>query len=358
MTASSIGAVDECALLHPVPLRIQPRAGLRLGLRTCSILAVAGYLPQRVVTNAEIGRALGDDGEWILHRTGIRERRWAADNEFTSDLAAQAAAKVLAKARLQASALDLILVATNTPDMMFPATACLVQAKLDARQCPAFDLKAGGAGFLYALEIGRQFVVSRTFDTVLVIGAEKLSTVLDSKDRSTCALFADGAGAAILRHHRDASGIYSARLGSDSDEADLLHVRGGGSRIPASYESVAGGLHFLRMLGKRTFKQAVLAMCVAAAEALRRSDLALSQIACIIPHQANRRLIEAFEKRLGAAPGQVFMNLEKVGNTSAASIPIALAEAVEIGRVKPGDRVLLVAFGSGLTWGATVIDWD
>jgi 3-oxoacyl-[acyl-carrier-protein] synthase-3 len=309
------------------------------------------------VTNAEIGRAIGDDGEWILRRTGIRERRRAAENEFTSDLAANAAANALAKAGLQSSDVDLILVATNTPDMMFPATACLVQAKLGARQCAAFDLKAGGAGFLHALEVGRQFVISRTFDTVLVIGAEKLSTVLDEKDRSTCTIFGDGAGAAVLQHRPGASGILCAALGADGGKAELLQLRGGGCRMPASGESVAGGQHFLRMLGQRTFKHAVLAMCAAAGNVLRQSEVTLPEVACIIPHQANRRLVEAFAERIGATTGQVFMNLATVGNTSAASIPIALAEAVEIGRVKRGDLVLLVGFGSGLTWGATILEW-
>jgi 3-oxoacyl-[acyl-carrier-protein] synthase-3 len=348
MTASTIDAVAA---------RIHPRSALRLGLRTCSILSVAAYLPHQVVTNAEIGRALGDQGEWILRRTGVSERRRAAENEFTSDLAVHAAANALTQAGLCASDLDLILVATNTPDMMFPATACLVQAKLGAHRCPAFDLKAGGAGFLYALEIGRQFVVSRTSDTVMVIGAEKLSTVLDGKDRATCAIFGDGAGAAVLQHRPGAAGILCTPLGTDGAKAELLHILGGGCRLPTSRESVTGGQHFLRMLGQRTFKQAVLAMCAAAGEALLHSQITLRQIACIIPHQANRRLVEAFAKRVGAAAGQVFMNLENVGNTSTASIPIALAEAVEIGRVKRGDRVLLVGFGSGLTWGATILEW-
>lgn len=357
MTKSTIDAAAKGAVSGSASARFHPRQVFRLGLRTCSIVGVAASLPQRVVTNAEIGRALGDDGEWIWQRTGIRERRRAADNEFTSDLATHAAANALSKAGLQASDLDLILVATNTPDMMFPATACLVQAKLGARRCAAFDLKAGGSGFLYALEIGRQFVVSRSFDTVMVIGAEKLSTVLDGKDRSTCSIFGDGAGAAVLQDRPGAAGILCAALGADGEKAELLHLRGGGCRMPASGDSVAGGQHFLRMLGQRTFKHAVLAMCAAAVKALRQSNVSLPDVACIVPHQANRRLVEAFAKRIGATPGQVFMNLENVGNTSAASIPIALAEALEIGRVKRGDLVLLVGFGSGLTWAATIFEW-
>lgn len=343
-------AVSKHSLVNP-----RVRHGLRL--RSCSITAVASYQPERVLTNADVGKKIGDDGEWILPSTGIRERRIAAENEFTSDLAAQAALRALHKANLCAKDLDLILVATNTPDMMFPATACLVQAKLGARQCPALDLKAGGAGFLYALEIGGQFIASRTFDTVLVIGAEKLSTILDWRDRDTCVLFGDGAGAAILQHCSRSTGLLVSSLGSDGAKCDLLAMSAGGSRIPASQESVTHGLHFLRMQGKETFKHAVTAMCGAAEDALRQCDLTVSQIKCIVPHQSNQRIIDAFTRRMGATPAQVFMNLATVGNTSAASIPIALAEAVETGRVKPGDLVLLVAFGSGLSWGATVVEW-
>jgi 3-oxoacyl-[acyl-carrier-protein] synthase-3 len=339
------------------PWLANPRLRHGLGLRTCSVAAVASYVPERVLTNAEVGKGFGEDGEWILSRTGIRERRIAAKSEFTSDLAAQAALSALQKAKLQATDLDLILVATNTPDMLFPATACLVQAKIGARRCPALDLKAGGAGFLYALEIGQQFIASHTCETVLVVGAEKLSSILDWRDRDTCVLFGDGAGAAILQHCSRSPGLLVSSFGSDGTKCDLLSMRAGGSRIPASQESVTRGLHFLRMQGKETFKQAVAAMTDAAEDVLRRGGLTMPQIKRIIPHQSNRRIIDAFAKRIGATPGQVFTNLEKFGNTSAASIPIALADAVEVGRVTTGDLVLLVAFGSGLTWGAMVLEW-
>jgi len=336
---------------------VNPRLRHGLGLRTCSVTAVASYLPERVLTNAEVGAGFGKDGEWILSRTGIRERRIAAQNEFTSDLATRAALNALQKANLQAKDLDLILVATNTPDMLFPATACLVQARIGARRCPALDLKAGGAGFLYALEIGQQFITSHTCESVLVVGAEKLSTILDWHDRDTCVLFGDGAGAVILQHRPHSAGLLVSHLGSDGDKCDLLSVSAGGSRIPASLESVTRGLHFLRMQGKDTFKRAVSAMSDAAEAALQRCGLVMPEIQCIIPHQSNRRIIDAFAKRMGATPGQVFMNLEKFGNTSAASLPIALADAVENGRVNAGDLVMLAAFGSGLTWGATILEW-
>jgi 3-oxoacyl-[acyl-carrier-protein] synthase-3 len=336
---------------------VNPRARHDLRLRSCSITAVASYLPERVLTNADIGKRLGETGEWILPRTGIRERRIASGNEFTSDLAAQAALRALDRASLDAKNLDLILVATNTSDMFFPATACLVQAKIGARRCPALDLKAGGAGFLSALEIGSQFIGCQTFETVLVIGAEKLSTILDWDDRDTCVLFGDGAGAVILQHRPHAAGLLVSSLGSDGSKCKLLSIAAGGSRVPTTQESVAGGLHFLRMHGGGTFKHAVIAMCEAVHDALQQSGVALSQIKCIIPHQSNRRIIDAFVRRVGAAPDQLFVNLERVGNTSAASIPIALAEAAETGRVRRGDLILLVAFGGGLTWGATVVEW-
>lgn len=336
---------------------IQPRPGLKLGLRTCSLIGIGAYLPKRVVTNAEIGLSLGEDGGWIYHRTGIRERRRAALSEFTSDLATHAAANALANAGVNASDVDLILVATNTPDMTFPATACMVQAKLGAGRCAAFDLKGGGAGFVYALSVGRQFVISRTYDTVMVIGSEKLSTVIDGKDRSTCALFGDGAGAAILQHQPGDPGILCVHLQSDGEKADLIQLPAGGCRMPASFSSIAGRAHFLRMSGYGTFKQAVLAMCAAAQEALRQSGLTLAEVACILPHQSTRRLVKAFSRRMGASSAQVFMNLEYTGNTSAASIPVALAGAVTTERIRRGDYVLLVGFGSGLTSGAAVVKW-
>jgi 3-oxoacyl-[acyl-carrier-protein] synthase-3 len=314
-------------------------------------------LPDRVLTNAEIAKNLGPNSEWIWSRTGIRERRVARENEFTSDLAAGVAVRALDKAKLSGKHLDLIIVATNTPDMLFPATACLVQKKIGARHCAAFDIKAGGAGFLYALELGRQFIASQTYENVLVIGAEKLSAVLDWRDRQTCVLFGDGAGAAILQHRPHSGGIITSYLGSDGEKAGLLSIAGGGSRMPTSHETVANGQHFLRMQGKEMFKQAVQAMSHAARKVLQCCGLTVSQIQCIVPHQANRRLVDCFATRIGASSEQMFVNMENYGNTCAASIPIALAEAADGGRIKRGDLVLLVAFGGGLTWAATVLEW-
>ena len=334
-----------------------PRANHGFQGRTCSITGVGSCLPSRVMTNADLEKIVETTDEWIQSRTGIKERRIAAEGEFTSDLGAQAALRAMAKAGVTAEQIDLIIVATITPDMPFPSTACLVQRKIGARRAAAFDLEAACSGFIYALEIGQQFIMSRTYECVLVIGAEKLSSIIDWTDRNTCVLFGDGAGAAILQHRPDSLGLLTACMGADGNKAELLSMPGGGSRCPATVESVNSRLHYLRMDGKETFKNAVNAMCTAAREALARCELDITQIQCVIPHQANQRIIDAVGERLGAKPEQVFVNLQKYGNTSAASVAIALDEAVETGRVKRGDLILLVAFGAGLTWGAAVIEW-
>ena len=334
-----------------------PRAKHDFKGRTCSIISVGSYVPEKVITNADLEKMVETSDEWITTRTGIKERRIAAETEYTSDMAAKAALLAMQRGNITADQIDLIIVATITPDMMFPATACLVQNKIGARRSAAFDVEAACSGFIYALEIGQQFIMSRTYETVLVVGAEKLSTIVDWKDRNTCVLFGDGAGAAILQHRTDAHGLLTACMGAEGDKAELLCMPGGGSRCPATPESVAGGLHFLRMDGKETFKNAVTAMLTAGKEALRRCEIDISQIKCVIPHQANRRIIDAVGERLGVQPDQVFVNLDKYGNTSAASVAIALDEAVQQGRIQRGDLVLLVVFGAGLTWAAAVIEW-
>ena len=334
-----------------------PRAKYNFQGRTCSISGVGSYLPAKVLTNAELERMVETTDEWITTRTGIKERRIAAKNEFTSDLATQAALRAMRCAGVTADQIELIVVATITPDMPFPSTACLVQRKLGAYRAAAFDLEAACSGFIYGLEIGQQFIMSRTYDTVLIIGAEKLSSIVDWKDRNTCVLFGDGAGAAVLQNRPNSHGLLTAVMGADGRKANLLFMAGGGSRCPASAESVAAGLHYARMEGKETFKSAVQAMQTAAEEALRRCEIDISRIKCIIPHQANLRIIEAVGERLGARPEQLFVNLHKYGNTSAASVAIALDEAVSSGRIQRGDLILLVVFGAGLTWGAAVIEW-
>jgi 3-oxoacyl-[acyl-carrier-protein] synthase-3 len=334
-----------------------PRAKHNFVGRTCSITGVGSYVPERIVSNADLEKLVDTTDEWITSRTGIKARRVAAVDEYTSDLASNAAQKAMAMAGVLPEQIDLIIVATITPDMPFPSTACLVQQKIGAYRAAAFDIEAACSGFIYALEIGQQFIMSRTHNTVLVIGAEKLSSIVNWTDRNTCVLFGDGAGAAILQNREDSHGLLTAFMGADGQKADLLSMPGGGSRCPATKESVDAGMHYLRMDGKETFKNAVQAMQSAAQECLRRCEIDITQIKCIIPHQANRRIIDAVGDRLGATPEQVFINLDKYGNTSAASVAIALDEAVCSGRIVRGDLILLVVFGAGLTWGAAIIEW-
>jgi len=334
-----------------------PRAKFNFQGRTCSITGVGSYLPAKILTNAHLEKMVDTSDEWITTRTGIKSRRQAARDEFTSDMAAHAAQRAMKKAGVTADQIDLIIVATITPDMPFPATACIVQQKIGARRAAAFDLEAACSGFIYGLEVGQQFIMSRTYDTVLVIGAEKLSSIVDWKDRNTCVLFGDGAGAAVLQSRPNSHGLLTAVMGADGSKGSLLHMPGGGSRCPASADSVAAKLHYLRMDGRETFKNAVQAMYHAAQEALRRCELDISKIKCVIPHQANRRIIDAVGKRLGATPEQLFINLDRYGNTSAASVAIALDEAVSSGKIQRGDLILMMVFGAGLTWGAAVIEW-
>jgi 3-oxoacyl-[acyl-carrier-protein] synthase-3 len=340
-----------------MPKFVNPRARHNFQGRPTSIIAVGSYVPERVLTNADLEKMVETSNEWILTRTGIRERHIAAANEYTSDLAVQAARRAMAKANVTAEQIDLIIVATITPDMPFPSTAAIVQRKLGATRAAGFDIEAACSGFIYALEIGQQFIMSRTYETVLVIGAEKLSTITDWQDRNTCVLFGDGAGAAILQNRGNSHGLMTTFMGTDGSKGNLLCMPGGGSQNPASPETVKARLHYLKMEGKETFKNAVQAMVSAGQEALRRCQLDISQIKCLIPHQANRRIIEAVGERLGAKPEQIFINLDKYGNTSAASVAIALDEAVEQGRIKRGDLVLMVVFGAGFTWASAIVEW-
>ncbi len=287
-----------------------PRAQFNFQGRTCSITGVGSYVPAKILTNADLEKMVDTSDEWITTRTGIKERRVAAKDEFTSDMAVKAAQRAMKMAGVTAEQSTSIIVATITPDMPFPATACLVQQKIGARRAAAFDLEAACSGFIYGLEIGQQFIMSRTYDTVLVIGAEKLSSIVNWKDRNTCVLFGDGAGAAVLQNRPNAHGLLTAVMGADGGKANLLFMPGGGSRCPATLETVAGRLHYLQMEGRETFKNAVQAMCTAAQEALRRCEVDISKIKCIIPHQANRRIIDAVGERLGATPEQIVRQCE------------------------------------------------
>ena len=326
-------------------------------LQGCAITGVGSYVPERILTNADLEKIVDTTDEWITSRTGIKERRIAAEGEHTSTMAVHASHRALEQAKLDPADLDLIIVATITPDMPFPATACIVQQQLGATKAAAFDLEAACSGFIYALEIGHSFIASGVYDNILIIGAEKLSTIIDWEDRNTCVLFGDGAGAAVLQRREGARGVLATRLGSDGTKADILAMPGGGCRQPATVDTVNERIHFLKMEGKEVYKSAVTAMTAAASEVLERSGLTMEDIKFLIPHQANQRIINAIGDRLGAREDQVFINLHKYGNTSAASVAVALDEVVRSGTIQRGDKILIIAFGAGLTWGATVLEW-
>jgi 3-oxoacyl-[acyl-carrier-protein] synthase-3 len=335
----------------------QPRPLPSQTKRTVSIIGTGSYVPERVLTNAELEKTVETSDEWITTRTGIKERRIAGENESTSDLAAKAAQAAMDNAGITAAEIDLIIVATITPDMFFPSTACFVQTKIGARQAACFDVSAACAGFLYALEIAQQFITSHTYDTILVIGAEKLSSIVDWTDRNTCVLFGDGAGAAILRHRGGGHGVVSTYMASDGGLADILYIPGGGSRTPVTKDNADQRLNCIKMNGKETYKHAVTSMLDAANRALADANLEPSDLACIIPHQANLRIIEAIAGRMKVPLDRFMVNLDRYGNTSAAAVAIALDEANRTGRMKVGDYVLLVVFGGGLTWASSVIQW-
>lgn len=325
--------------------------------RSVHIAGIGSYAPDRILTNQELEKMVDTTDEWILTRSGIRERHIAAEGQATSDLGVEAARAALADAGLTPTDVDLIIVATASPDMLFPSTACQLQHKLGARKVPAFDLSAACSGFIYALEVGRQFVANGSHETVLVVGADKLSAITDWTDRATCVLFGDAAGAVVLRHEPGRRGIISTLLGADGAQMEILNVPAGGSAMPATEQTVRDRMHCIRMSGREVFKLAVNVMLGAAREAIAKSGLSLDEIACVIPHQANMRIIEAISDRLGVGMERFHVNLQHYGNTSGASIPVALDEAIKRGRIKRGDNVLLVAFGGGLTWGSAVIQW-
>jgi 3-oxoacyl-[acyl-carrier-protein] synthase-3 len=272
-------------------------------------------------------------------------------------MAAEAAKAALENAGVPASEVDLIIVATVTPDMFFPSTACFVQTKIGATRAVCFDVSAACAGFLYAVEVARQFVAAGTAATALVIGAEKLSTIVDWRDRNTCVLFGDGAGAAILQHRPGARGILATHMGSDGSYADILQIPGGGCRYPVTAENAHERLNSIKMNGKETYKQAVTAMLSSAHAVLEKSGLRAEDLACVIPHQANARIIEAIADRMGLSLEKFMINLDRFGNTSAAAVAIALDEAHRTGRMRRGEHVLLVVFGGGLTWAGSVVEW-
>ncbi len=326
-----------------------------------SIIGTGSYMPEKILTNDDLSKIVDTSDEWITTRTGIQERRIAADNQATSDLATEAARRAMDSAGVKPEEIDLIVVATVTPDMPFPSTACFVQKNIGASNAVCFDISAACSGFLYALQIARNFLNVGTRSTALVIGAEKLSTLVNWTDRNTCVLFGDGAGAVVIRavdSDTAAPGrVLSTVMGSDGNLVNLLRVPGGGSACPITAANIDSRLNTIHMEGKETFKHAVTRMCQASEKALEMAGLTKEDISLVIPHQANARIITAIADRLDLPHEKAFMNVDKYGNTSAATIPVALDEANRQGRLKPGDIVLLVAFGGGFTWASSVIRW-
>lgn len=321
------------------------------------ILGVGSYLPEKIISNFDLEKIMDTSDEWIRTRTGIKERRVADENEATSDLATKAALNAIKDANLTPEDIDLIIVATITPDMIFPSTACLVQANIKATKAACFDLEAACSGFIYGMTVAKQFIETNTYKHVLVIGAEALSRILDYEDRSTAILFGDGAGAVVMGSVNE-GGVLSTNLGSDGNGKDYLNIPAGGSKNPASEETLKNRLHYVKMAGNDVFKFAVRIMQDASIKCVESANLDIQDIDYLIPHQANIRIIEASAKRLKLNMDKVYVNLDRYGNMSAASIPVALDEAYREGKIKKGDNIVLVGFGGGLTWGASVIRWS
>lgn len=321
------------------------------------IIATGSYAPERKLTNFDLEKMVDTSDEWITERTGIKERRIAGEKQSTSDLAYEASKNALKQAGLKAKDIDLIIVATVTGDMPVPSTACLLQNLLDAKKAAAFDINAACSGFIYGLSVADSLIKSGMYKRILIVGAETLSKFTDWEDRTTCVLFGDGAGAAILEATNGQRGIISTEIHSDGSLWELLNLPGGGSKNPPTKETIHKRLHFLKMKGNETFKVAVRTLENLVVDTLKKNNLKPSQLAALIPHQANLRIIQATANRLGLSMDKVIVNLDRYGNTSAASIPIALDEAVRTGRIREGDYVLLEAFGGGLTWASALIKW-
>lgn len=331
-----------------------------MNLKKPASIIIAGtgsYVPEKVLSNDDLAKFLETSDEWIFERSGIRRRHIARKDETTSDMALAAAHNALDNAKISASEIDLVVLTTANPDMMFPSTACLLQAKLGIRNnIPCFDLAAACSGFVYGVEVATRMMQSGLYKNALVVSSEKMSTIVDWEDRSTCVLFGDGAGAVVLSaSDEENSGIIGTVLGADGSDTAMLCLPAGGSLMPTSAETVAKKLHFVKMDGKEVFKHAVKIMQEKALEVLDLCRVSADQISLLIPHQANTRIIQSVAKRLNIPEEKVYVNIENYANTSSASIPIALDEASRTGRIKKGDYVLFVAFGAGLTWGATLV---
>jgi 3-oxoacyl-[acyl-carrier-protein] synthase-3 len=325
-------------------------------LKKVGIIGVGEYLPEKILTNADLEKMVDTSDEWITTRTGIKERHQASKGEAASDLAFKAAEVALKNAKLSPGDLDLIVVATITGDMPCPSVASILQNKLGAKKAASFDISAACAGFVYGLSVAQQFIASSTYKNALVIGVEVLTSVTDWQDRNTCVLFGDGAGAVVLSEVKN-RGIISTYLGCDGSKLGLLNIPAGGSANPATTETVRNRQHFIKMQGNELFKIAVNTMTKAAETVLQQAGMTFADVDMIIPHQANARIIMAVAKKLGIPEDRVYLNIERCGNMSSASTVTALCEAVQEGKVKKGDIILLDAFGAGLVWGACVIEW-
>ncbi|MFA4993293.1 MAG: beta-ketoacyl-ACP synthase III [Candidatus Omnitrophota bacterium] len=325
-------------------------------VKKVGIIGVGEYLPEKILTNSDLEKMVDTSDEWITTRTGIKQRHLAAKGEAASDLALKAAEQALKNAKINPEDLDLIVVATITGDMPFPSVASILQNKLGAKHAASFDISAACAGFVYGLSVAQQFIACSTYKNALVIGVEVLSSITDWQDRNTCVLFGDGAGAAVLSEVKS-RGIISTYLGCDGSKSGILNMPAGGSANPATTETVRNRQHFIKMQGNELFKIAVNTMTKAAEIVLEQAGMAFADVDLIIPHQANARIIMAVAKKLGIPEDRVYLNIERCGNMSSASTVTALCEAVQEGRVKKGDIILLDAFGAGLVWGACVIEW-
>lgn len=326
-------------------------------MKSIKIVATGSYLPQKVLTNDDLAQMVDTSNEWIIERTGIKERRIAAESESTSDLCANAIKDACANAGIDPNTLDGVIVGTSTTDTLFPSTACWTQKKLGIKGMPAFDVSAGCSGFLYGLELATSLIVSGTSKRIAVVGGEVMSRVVNWKDRRTCVLFGDGAGAAIVTAGEGESGVLASNWGADGNLAPILYQPAGGSQQPASHETVDDMAHTVHMEGNTVFKHAVVAMSGAVTEALKSAELSGDEIDLFIPHQANMRIMEAARQRAGVAVEKMVNVLPKYGNMSAATIPVALHESNVAGRLNEGDILAMTAFGTGFTWGASVVRW-
>jgi 3-oxoacyl-[acyl-carrier-protein] synthase-3 len=321
------------------------------------IIGTGAYAPKRILTNADLEKMVDTNDAWIQQRSGIRERHIVDEGEATSDLAMNAARQALERANLVPEDIDFIVVGTTTPDMFFPSVGNIVQHRLGCRRIGSVDVLAACAASVYSLSIGSKYIETGKYRRVLCIGAEALSRITDFTDRGTCVLLADAAGAAVLEASEDGSGIIDTDLYSEGQHAELLYMPGGGSRIPATHESIDARMHYAKMKGSEVFKVAVRMFVDCAETILKRHGLSASDVDLFIPHQANLRIIEAAAKRVGLPMEKVFVNVDRYGNTGAASVYVALDEAVSAGRLKRGDKVLMAAFGGGFAWGAALVQW-